>query len=77
MQIVIDTKKDTQQELRKAIAFLQSLLDEAPAPTPDQEDVSGFVNIFADTSSTATTASPEKTEEADDQEDQPTKLELY
>ncbi|RJQ15633.1 hypothetical protein C4573_05745 [Candidatus Woesearchaeota archaeon] len=41
MQIIIDTQKDSKEDIEKAIAFLKSLTGALPQPSNE-----GFVNIF-------------------------------
>ena len=60
MQITIDTKKDSPEEIKKAIQLLSVLVqgrvknsnifeDDTPPPTPDPTRGNAFANIFGDT----------------------------
>ena len=77
MQITIDTQKDSQSEIKKAIKLLQSLVGEVSQDSelPAQSD--GFTNMF-NSGEEQSESSPQVYEsEESDENDDPRGLETY
>jgi len=68
MEVRIDTKRDSAQDIRKAIEFLQRIIDERPEVS-GQEPESGSFNMFGDT--------PQETMEENQDKDRPVRIEPY
>lgn len=62
MKITIDTKEDSPEEIRKAIAFLHSLSNSnggayVPSSNSPPEDTTNLMSMFGDSSATSTPTS--------------------
>ena len=81
MQIIIDTKKDSAEDIRKVISLLQSMVSQPSTGNPDifgssqqsnpaSSAPTSFFNMFGDASPSKAADASDKEEDDEEQEEQ-------